>query len=150
MKVEVFDPPMCCSSGVCGPMVDPVLPRFAADLEWLKKQGIVIKRYNLAQQPLAFAENDAVKTALSEDDNCLPLVLVDGQIVSRGRYMTRGELAVSICITMRARNESPRDLAPALAELADRHAPNGAFATSAPQCCCGPRTVGRKGASCCG
>ena len=35
-KVQVYDPPMCCSSGVCGPNVDPVLPRFAADLEWLK------------------------------------------------------------------------------------------------------------------
>lgn len=28
MKIEVFDPPMCCSSGVCGPAVDPVFPRF--------------------------------------------------------------------------------------------------------------------------
>jgi arsenite-transporting ATPase len=24
--VEIFDPPMCCSSGVCGPQVDPSLP----------------------------------------------------------------------------------------------------------------------------
>jgi hypothetical protein len=23
-KVQVFDPPMCCSTGVCGPEVDPL------------------------------------------------------------------------------------------------------------------------------
>jgi hypothetical protein len=36
-KVEVFDPPMCCSSGVCGPNVDPTLARLAADLHWLSE-----------------------------------------------------------------------------------------------------------------
>ncbi len=91
--LEVFDPPMCCSSGVCGPKVDPVLPKFAADLEWLRTQGITVKRYNLAQQPLAFAENEIVRTALTGDENCLPLVLVDGQIVFRGQYPSRQELA---------------------------------------------------------
>lgn len=93
MKIEVFDPPMCCSSGVCGPKVDPALARFAADLEWLKGQGITVLRYNLAQQPAAFADNDRVKTALQEDENCLPLVLRDGCIVSRGKYPGRQELA---------------------------------------------------------
>jgi hypothetical protein len=28
--LDVFDPPLCCPAGVCGPRVDPVLPRFAA------------------------------------------------------------------------------------------------------------------------
>lgn len=149
-KLEVFDPPMCCSSGVCGPKVDPVLPRFAADLEWIKSQGVAVSRYNLAQQPLAFVENDAVKTALTEQEDCLPLTLVDGQIVSRGTYPTRGELAVSICIAMRAKNEAPREMAPALAELADRNAPGSAFRAAAPSCCCGSRTGGRKASSCCG
>ena len=93
MKLEVFDPPMCCSSGVCGPTVDPALPRFAADLEWIKGRGVTVARHNLAQQPLAFAENGAVQKALTEDAECLPLVLVDGRIVCRGRYPGREELA---------------------------------------------------------
>ena len=46
-KLEVFDPPMCCSTGVCGPSVDPNLVRFAADLEWLKSKGVEINRCNL-------------------------------------------------------------------------------------------------------
>jgi hypothetical protein len=93
-KVQVYDPPMCCPTGVCGPRVDPVLPQFAADLEWLAAQGVTVERYNLAQQPRAFAENEAVKAALSEDGMAsLPLILVDGKIASRGGYPSRQELA---------------------------------------------------------
>lgn len=90
----VFDPPMCCSTGVCGPQVDPQLPRFAADLQWLQNQGLQVERYNLAQQPQAFVQNAVVKQALvAEGEKCLPLVLLDGEIVSRGVYPARDELA---------------------------------------------------------
>lgn len=93
-KLAVYDPPMCCSTGICGPAVDPVLPRLAADLDWLKRQGVRVERYNLAQQPQAFAANPAVTAALREHGNgCLPLILVDGRIVSRGAYPGRAELA---------------------------------------------------------
>lgn len=93
-KLEVFDPPMCCSSGVCGPEVDPVLPRFTADLQWLAGQGVSVERYNLSQQPQAFVANPLVKAALREGGNAsLPLILADGQIATRGTYPTREELA---------------------------------------------------------
>ena len=93
-RVEVFEPPMCCSTGVCGPKVDPALVRFAADLHWLANQRIVVERYNLAQQPQAFAANGVVKTALTEKGNaCLPLILIDGNVISQGRYPARDELA---------------------------------------------------------
>ena len=93
-RLQVFDPPMCCSTGVCGPQVDPQLPRFAADLQWLQKQGLEVERFNLTQQPQVFVQNAVVKQALvDEGERCLPLVLVDGQIVSRGVYPERDELA---------------------------------------------------------
>ncbi len=93
-RVEVFDPPMCCSTGVCGPKVDPALVRFAVDLHWLANQKIAVERYNLAQQPQAFAANPIVRSALKERGNdCLPLILLDGSIVSQGRYPSRDELA---------------------------------------------------------
>lgn len=92
--VQVFDPAMCCSTGVCGPSVDPQLVRFAADLDWLKTQGVVVERFNLAQEPCAFAENSAVKDALEvTGEAALPLVEVDGQVKSRGVYPSRDELA---------------------------------------------------------
>ena len=56
-KLAVYDPPMCCSTGVCGPAVDPVLPRVTADLDWLRRQGIEVERFNLSQQPQAFVAN---------------------------------------------------------------------------------------------
>jgi AhpD family alkylhydroperoxidase len=93
-KLQVFDPPMCCSTGVCGPSPDPVLPRFAADFHWLAGQGVVVERYNLVQEPQAFAANETVKAALAKYGNdCLPLILVNDVIVSRGSYPTRKELA---------------------------------------------------------
>lgn len=92
--LEVFDPPMCCSTGVCGPNVNPVLPRFAADLHWLANQGIRVERYNLSQHPQAFAANEVVKATLTTDGNdCLPLILVNGQIASLGSYPEREQLA---------------------------------------------------------
>lgn len=93
-QVQVYDKPMCCSTGVCGPQVDPVLPRFAADLEWLSKQGHTVQRFNLAQQPAEFVRHATVQQLLaSEGVECLPVVLVDGQVVSRGQYPSRDELA---------------------------------------------------------
>jgi AhpD family alkylhydroperoxidase len=93
-KVEVFDPPMCCSTGVCGPDVDPVLVRFAADLQWLAKEGIHIERHSLSHEPQAFAANSTVKGLLETEGNeCLPLILVDGQVASKGRYAARDDLA---------------------------------------------------------
>jgi hypothetical protein len=95
--IQIFDKPMCCSTGVCGPQVDPVLPRFAADLEWLKGQGHSVERFNLAQQPAAFTENRDVRQELkTRGTDCLPLIVVDGQIVSRGQYPSRDALGMWI------------------------------------------------------
>jgi len=92
-KVQVFDPAMCCSTGVCGPEVDPTLARFAADLEWLKTNGAEVERYNLSQEPAAFVANAEVTAAMRARDDALPLLLVDGKIVSQGSYPERGALA---------------------------------------------------------
>lgn len=90
--IQVFDKPMCCSTGVCGPTVDPVLPRFAADLEWLKGQGCQVERFNLAQQPQAFIENKAIHQLLSTvGTECLPVVIVNDQIVSQSTYPSRDD-----------------------------------------------------------
>lgn len=93
--VQVFDPPMCCSTGVCGPKVDPELPRFSADLEWLKRQGLTVERFNLTHQPDAFVKNAVVRESLrTRGEKCLPLILVDGEVVAQGTYPPREELVV--------------------------------------------------------
>ncbi|MFZ2168623.1 MAG: arsenite efflux transporter metallochaperone ArsD [Methylococcaceae bacterium] len=93
-KIEVFDPALCCSSGVCGTEVDQALVTFSADVDWLKQQGGSISRYNLSQQPMVFAENKVVHAFLERSgEKALPLVLVDGEIALAGRYPSRDELA---------------------------------------------------------
>ena len=92
--VRVFDPAMCCSTGVCGPSVDPQLARFAADLDWLKAQAVSVERFNLSQQPAAFAEDHAVRATLETKGVAgLPVVKVNGEIKSSGVYPSRAELA---------------------------------------------------------
>ena len=39
-KIEIFDPAMCCSTGVCGPGVDPELLRMATMVS--KKQARIL------------------------------------------------------------------------------------------------------------
>jgi AhpD family alkylhydroperoxidase len=92
-KVQVFDPAMCCPTGVCGPEVDPALVRFAADLEWLKSSGVEVERFNLSQQPAEFVANADVAAAMRARDDALPLIVVDGKIVSQASYPERGALA---------------------------------------------------------
>ena len=92
-KVQVFDPPMCCSTGVCGPEVDPALVRFASDLAWLKSNGVEVERFNLAQAPAAFVGNPVVAQAIRGRDDGLPLLLVDGKIAAQGSYPAREVLA---------------------------------------------------------
>lgn len=92
--LRVFDPAMCCSTGVCGPVIDPALPRFAADLEWLAAQGVTVERFNLAQQPAAFAADASVRAALdAKGEASLPLIQVNGSITSIGVYPSREDLA---------------------------------------------------------
>lgn len=99
-KIQVFDPALCCSSGVCGTDVDQNLVDFSAHADWAKQQGLTIERFNLAQQPMAFAENAAVKGLLERSgEAALPVTLVDGEVAFAGRYPSRDDLARWIGVT---------------------------------------------------
>jgi hypothetical protein len=92
--LTVYDPALCCSTGVCGPDVDEALVRFAADVEWLKRQGVEVRRYNLGQEPGAFAASAVVRGALMREGvDCLPLLLLGEEVVASGVYPERAELA---------------------------------------------------------
>ncbi|MCF8167483.1 MAG: arsenite efflux transporter metallochaperone ArsD [Rhodoferax sp.] len=93
-NVQVFDPALCCSSGVCGTDVDQKLVDFSADMDWARQNGVAIERFNLAQQPMVFAENATVKALLERSgESALPITLVDGEVAFVGRYPSRGDLA---------------------------------------------------------
>ena len=91
--IEVYDPAMCCSTGVCGPDVDDEIVDFANDVKWLKTQGVEVKRYNLGQEPEQFKMCVPVLTRLQKEGaDVLPIILVNGEMVSEGRYPDRKQL----------------------------------------------------------
>lgn len=92
-KLEIFEPAMCCPTGVCGVEVNPVLVQFSADLQWAGEQGINVQRHNLSQEPQAFAANPAVIKEMEAGMERLPIIVIDGQIASTGMYPTRAQLA---------------------------------------------------------
>ena len=93
-KLQIFDPALCCSTGVCGTEVDQALVNFSADVDWLKHSGGQIERFNLALQPMDFVNNMVAKSFLERSGaEGLPLILLDGEIAMAGRYPTRKELA---------------------------------------------------------
>jgi hypothetical protein len=89
-KLTIFEPAMCCETGVCGVDADQTLINFTADIEWLRKQGASIQRFNLAQEPAAFISDPVVKSEIKQhQESCLPLLIVAGSVVSRGTYPDR-------------------------------------------------------------
>ncbi|OOM76710.1 arsenite efflux transporter metallochaperone ArsD [Clostridium sp. BL-8] len=91
-KMIIFDPAMCCSTGVCGPSVDKELLRVATVLNTLKNKGIVIERYNLTSNPQIFVSNKIINKILNTKGvEALPIIMVDGVVVKEGKYPTNEE-----------------------------------------------------------
>jgi len=85
---------MCCSTGVCGPDVDPDLAQFAGLLGRLGAGGIAVERYGLGRQPMAFVQNPKVREILeTEGAEALPLIFWDGELISKGGYPGQAERA---------------------------------------------------------
>lgn len=94
VSIRVFEPALCCNTGVCGEDVDQSLVEFTADLDSLRQQGVDIVRHNLANDPDAFVRNPIVMNFLNAaGSEGLPLVLVDDVTVLTGRYPSRDMVA---------------------------------------------------------
>lgn len=99
MKIEIYDPAMCCSSGLCGPALDPVLVKMNDAVLALKKQNVDVERFNLAQQPKAFIDNKKVAELLHKDGKkILPVIIVNGEVFRTGQYPSYEELCGALGI----------------------------------------------------
>jgi hypothetical protein len=97
VTLQVYDPAMCCSTGVCGPSVDQALLQFASDVQWLASRGIRVQRFNLAQQPDAFVHNHTVVGLMQEvEEQALPAIFINGALFVSGRYPSRDELLAAL------------------------------------------------------
>lgn len=99
MKVEIYDPAMCCSTGLCGPVIDPVLVKMNDALLALKKQGVEVERFNLAQQPKAFIEDKKVGELLRKNGKTiLPITLINGEVFLTAEYPSYEKLCGALGI----------------------------------------------------
>lgn len=99
MKVEIYDPALCCSSGLCGPEVDPVLVKVNDAILALKKQNVNVERFNLIQQTRKFMENPEIKSLLtSNGKKILPITIVNGRVFKTGQYPSYEELCEALGI----------------------------------------------------
>ncbi|AXE37457.1 arsenite efflux transporter metallochaperone ArsD [Acidipropionibacterium virtanenii] len=92
-SIRVYEPALCCNTGVCGPDVDQDLVTFTADLDAVQQAGADADRANPASEPQAFAASPAVLAFMNTvGSEGLPLTLVDGATTLTGRYPTRDEM----------------------------------------------------------
>ncbi len=100
MRVDVFDPEMCCSTGLCGPAPDEALIRIEDALERLREEGVEVSRHQLSRDPQSFLGNEEVyRRLLSQGTGSLPMIAVDGDLQFTGRYPTYEELREALQIT---------------------------------------------------
>ena len=92
-RLELYEPAMCCQTGVCGPSVDQQLIDVREHLRWAESQGAQVSRHNLSSDPDAFVSNPKVTGLMAAfGEPALPMLLVDGDIAIHGRYPSRSDL----------------------------------------------------------
>ena len=96
VKVEIFDPPMCCPGGLCGPSIDPALLDVQEALLRIQQEfdgGARAERYLLSQQPARFMQNPEVLSLLkAKGVSVLPITAINGKVVKTGAYPSYTEL----------------------------------------------------------
>lgn len=108
-KMFIYEPAMCCETGLCGVGVDPELLRISTVLGTLKKSGIEVKRFNLSNAPQEFVKNTEINTLMmNEGVEILPVTVLDGKIVKTGKYPTNDELATMLGISANVFGQQPQ------------------------------------------
>jgi len=103
-KIEIFDPTMCCSTGVCGPSIDPELMRITTVINTLKEQGVIIQRHGLSSEPQDFIANKVIGDILQKEGaEVLPVTLVDGKVAKTKEYPTNEELSAWLDMAIKPR-----------------------------------------------
>jgi hypothetical protein len=99
MKLEIFEPTMCCSTGICGPSVDDKLVRINENIELLKKkyESLEVSRYQPQTHGLKFVTNKEVSKLMKENGGkILPITVLDKKVVKQGAYPSLEELENAI------------------------------------------------------
>jgi hypothetical protein len=91
--IAIYDPPMCCPTGLCGPALDETLLSVNEMMLTLQDAGVTFKRYQMTSHPQAFLSHAAVmKLVQKEQMAALPITTVNDRIVKVGAYPTLEEM----------------------------------------------------------
>lgn len=97
LRVEIYDRPMCCSSGLCGPVLDPLLVAVNDAVLALTKQGVTVTRFNPVQQlQEVMAHPDVAQAIHRQGKKALPMVFVNGRLLRSGAYPSYEELCQAL------------------------------------------------------
>ncbi len=110
-SMQIFEPAMCCSTGLCGVGVDPELLRISTVLNTMEKNGVKVERYNLSNAPQEFIKNKAVNNIIkAQGMEVLPLAVIDGEIIITGRYPSNEEFVKYLNIPLSFVGEKPKEV----------------------------------------
>lgn len=108
-KMQIFEPAMCCSTGLCGVGVDPELLRISTVLNSLKKDEIEVDRFNLTNAPMEFVNNKKINEFLNTKGvDELPAIVLDGEIIISGRYPSNEEFSKLLDIPLTVLGEQDK------------------------------------------
>ncbi len=95
--IELFDPPMCCPTGLCGPSLDQTLLNVSEMIMAVQAEGLTVERYQMTSHPHKFMNNNDVMRLVREQQMAaLPITAVHGQVIKTGAYPTLAELQAAL------------------------------------------------------
>lgn len=108
-KMSIYEPAMCCSTGICGVSIDPELLRISTIINTLKKNGIEVERYNLSSSPQEFVNNKEINEFINTKGvDELPVTVLDGEIIMIGRYPTNEEFKNLLGVSVNLSGDKPK------------------------------------------
>jgi hypothetical protein len=96
-EVEIFDPPMCCPTGICGPTIDQALLDLNEMVLALQAKGIGVARYQMTSHPNAFLNNaEVMKLVREQQMDALPITVVHGKVIKTRAYPLLAEVQLHL------------------------------------------------------
>ncbi len=95
-ELTIFEGPICCPTGVCGPTTDKEMIELNETLKKLGKEykGLKITRASMSFNVTLFMQTPLIRDLVkAKGVDILPVTVIDGKIVKKQGYPKYAELA---------------------------------------------------------
>jgi hypothetical protein len=93
--LRIYEGPMCCSTGICGPEPDKVLIEFNETLQKIQREfnDVNVVRASISFNVNLFLEkNEIIELVKEQGPEVLPITMINGSIIAKQCYMPYDEL----------------------------------------------------------